>query len=380
MTSNSNRSYTFDDPLLMIPGPVESDPKVLNQFVTRAYAHTEKKFLEYFALVLKNLRTILFTENSYTPVIISGSGTLAMEIAMSNVIDKSKNQTILICDTGYFANRFQHIAESYDIAYTTLKGDLGKKISKEMFENSLKNEQPDAAFIQHVDTSTGVCNDIKMFGEVCKKYNTLSIVDGVCSLGGIPIHQNEWDIDICFSGAQKALAVPPGLSILMYSAKAREMSENRHKKLPGYYTDLTNWWSIMDAYLDNKVKYFSTPATNLIISLAKSTELILEEGLENRFKRHTSNALYLRNKLEELGYSFLTANNSYADTLTTPKYLNKDNGDIFRQKVQDNGVLVAGGLYPGVANTYFRIGHMGICSQQDIEFTLDAIEHATKTI
>ena len=378
MAINQNRIYSYDDPLLMIPGPVESDYRTLNQFATRTYAHTEKIFVENFALLLKNLRKILFSSNSCTPVVISGSGTLAMEISLINLIDKFKNQKILICDTGYFANRFQQIAEGYDIPYTTIKGDLGQKISKELLENVLANEQPDFAFIQHVDTSTGVCNDIKMFGEICKKYNTLSVVDSVCSLGGIPIHQTEWDIDVCFSGAQKALAVPPGLSILMYSAKAREVSENRKKKLPSYYADLTNWWPIMDAYLDNKAKYYSTPATNLIVSLAKSTDLILEEGLENRFKRHASNAVYLRNRLEEIGYSFLTAMDSFADTLTTPKYLNKDQGDIFRQKVQDKGVLVAGGLYPGIANTYFRIGHMGICSQKDIEFTLYAFEYAYK--
>lgn len=366
--------YTKEKPLLMIPGPVESSQTVLDTFSRRTYSHTEKTFVDGYQETLHNLKSIFGAADSSSAVAIAGSGTLAMEIAMINLIDTTKNQKTIICDTGYFGNRFQEIARSFSIPYSTISTEVGHKIAAVQLDEKLEEEQPDFAFIQHVDTSTGVANDIAKFGELCKKHGVISIVDGVCALGGMPVYQDDWDIDIYFTGAQKALAVPPGLSIMVYSEKAREISEIRNGKIPSYYTDLTRWWPILDAYAEGTPKYFSTPATNLIMTLHNATQRILSEGLENRYKRHETIANKLRKNLSELGFSFITAADSYANTLSTPKYLDPSEGAKFRGQLLDKGIQIAGGIQNGIAEKYFRIGHMGEINEDHVKLLTDAIE------
>ncbi|MHA2168928.1 MAG: pyridoxal-phosphate-dependent aminotransferase family protein [Candidatus Kariarchaeaceae archaeon] len=366
--------YNKDRPLLMIPGPVEVNQHVLNRFTTRSFSHTEKEFISSFSETLKNLRTIFASSLSSSPVVVAGAGTLAMEMAMVNLIDKSKNQKALICDTGYFGIRFETIAQSFSLPYSTLRAPVGQRITMDELNEKFTTEQPDFAFIQHVDTSTGVANDIEAFGKICQKHGVVSVVDGVCALGGMPLFQEKWGIDIYFTGAQKALAVPPGLAIMMYSEKAKEISLERKEKIPSYYADLTQWWPILEAYENMGVKYFSTPATNLIMSLHESTKRILEEGLNNRYVRHEYLAKKLRESLGDLGYSFITASDSYANTLSTPKYLDVDKGAEFRNKMLEQGILIAGGIQSGIAPSYFRIGHMGEISNDHINYLLNVLK------
>jgi alanine-glyoxylate transaminase/serine-glyoxylate transaminase/serine-pyruvate transaminase len=212
-----------------------------------------------------------------------------------------------------------------------------------------------------------------MFGKICQKHGVISIVDGVCALGGMPVYQEKWGIDIYFTGAQKALAVPPGLAIMMYSEKAKAISLHRQEKLLSYYADLTRWWPILDAYENNSVKYFSTPATNLIMTLHESTSQIINEGLETRYQRHKKLAQHLRRELLNMDFSFITSEDSLANTLTTPKYLDKEKAGEFRRQILENGIMVAGGIQSGFADTYFRIGHMGNVNQAEIDMILDVI-------
>jgi alanine-glyoxylate transaminase/serine-glyoxylate transaminase/serine-pyruvate transaminase len=368
--------FSRAEPLLMIPGPVMSSREVLDILSQRTYAHTEVDFVKYYQHGLLNLRTIFDVSSEYTPVMIAGSGTLAMEIALLNLIDQNKDQQALICKTGFFGDRYATLARSLGVEYESISAPVGSGITAEQLNTALEGSDIDFAFIQHVDTSTGVANDIEMFGKICAEHDVVSVVDGVCALGGQEVYQEKWGIDIYLTGAQKALAVPPGLAILMYSPRAREISETRQDPVPGYYADLRNWWAIMDAYLGGQPKYFSTPATNMIAAMYRSTELILEEGMKQVYHRHQTLAERFRSEMEELGFDFITHQSFYANTLSTPKYLSDTDGATFRKKLLEHGVLVAGGIQPGIADTYFRVGHMGIVSEKEIAFTLDAIRTA----
>jgi alanine-glyoxylate transaminase/serine-glyoxylate transaminase/serine-pyruvate transaminase len=262
------------------------------------------------------------------------------------------------------------------IKHESISAPVGSGITAEQLSETLESNNFDFVFIQHVDTSTGVANDIELFGRICAEHGVISVVDGVCALGGQELQQEKWGIDIYFTGAQKALAVPPGLAILMYSARARELSENRSNPIPSYYADLRNWWPVMDAYLEGRVSYFSTPATNMIAALYRSTDQILKEGMEKVYQRHQALASRFRSEMSEMGFEFITKRDYLADTLSTPKYLPEATGADFRKKVLEQGVLVAGGIQPGIADSYFRVGHMGIISEEEISFTLNAIRTA----
>jgi len=360
----------------MIPGPVESKDQILSSMSNRVLAHTEKQFINYYQQSLQNLRHIFAVSDQYSPVVVAGGGTLAMEIAMTNLIDQSEDQTALICETGYFGDRFAALASAMGITYRTISSEVGSELEASELEQALQDV--DFAFIQHVDTSTGVVNDIQSFGKLCKDNDVISVVDGVCALGGEEMYQEQWDIDIYLTGAQKALAIPPGLAILMYSPRARELSEHRKEPLPSYYANLQNWWPVMDAYLDGNVKYFSTPPTNLIAALSGSTSLLLDEGMDHVFNRHTRLASKFRDSLTDMGFSFLTDTNSRAVTMSTPLYPADVDGSEFRKTMLEHGVLVAGGIQKGKADQYFRVGHMGFISDHEIDFTIDAIAASIK--
>lgn len=366
------RNYNEQNPLLMIPGPVEITEEVLNAMTQRSFSHTEPLLIKAYQESLQNMKSIFGVSENYSPVVISGSGTLAMEIAITNLIG-STDDRLLVCETGYFGGRTHEIAKAFGYTNSILSAEIGHKINSEQLARVLEKEKPKAAFIQHVDTSTGVANDIDVFGQLCNENDVISIVDGVCAVGGQRLYQEKWNIDIVLTGAQKAFAVPPGLAILMYSKKAREISEERSSKVPSYYTDLTRWWPILEAYQSGNVKYFSTPATNLIVGLHQSTKQIIEEGIENRFNRHETLSTYFRSELEDRGFGFVTADDSLATTLSTVKYKDPASGNAFRSKMKQNGVLVAGGLQQPIANSYFRVGHMGAITRDQIDFTLQAI-------
>lgn len=367
-------NYTQDDPLLMIPGPVESSPQTLKVASERTYAHTERKFVDSYKHALENLRIVFGTGDDHHPVAIAGGGTLAMEIAMINLIDRDKHQELVICETGYFGDRYATIADKFGLGHGKISTQDGTGYNQDALVQYLEHKDVDFAFIQHVDTSTGVANDIETFAKICQEYDVISVVDGVCALGGQELYQQDWGIDIYLTGAQKALAVPPGLAILMYSPQAREISENRDNPIPSYYANLENWWPIMDAYLNGSVSYFSTPATNLIVSLEQATTELIEEGMDNVYARHRELSRYFRVSMTDLGFDFITAEADRANTLSTPKYLEPTNGAKFRQKVLEQGVLIAGGIQQGLADAYFRVGHMGQVTKEQIDFTLQAIE------
>ncbi|MDH5402131.1 MAG: alanine--glyoxylate aminotransferase family protein [Candidatus Heimdallarchaeota archaeon] len=363
-----------NDPLIMIPGPTEVSEVVLKAFNKKTYTHTEREFIKGYSDVLQNLGMIFGSSHEYSPFVIAGAGTLSMEIALINLIDRSYNQKSLVFSTGYFGERFEHLLKAYQLDYKIVNSDIGDKFSKDQIKSEIEEYQPDIAFIQHVDTSSGVANNIEEFGIICHDNNVFSVVDGVCSVGGQPTNQEKWKLDICFTGAQKALSVPPGLSIAMFSPKARDFTEKRKSPIPSYYANVSNWWPIMDAYRSGTVKYFSTPATNLIMTLKRSIDEIIAEGIDARFDRHKKLAELFRSEMKELGFEFLTKDTAYADTLTTPKYPESVDPTDFRGKILQNGVQVAGGILSGHANEYFRVGHMGTVSENDIKRTLHAIK------
>jgi alanine-glyoxylate transaminase/serine-glyoxylate transaminase/serine-pyruvate transaminase len=360
--------------LLMIPGPIEFEPEVLQAMGIPTTSHVAPDFIEIFGKSLELMREVWRSPKGQ-PFIVAGTGTLAMDMAAANLIEQGDN--VLVISSGYFGKRFKDILERYGANTTLLEAPLGEIVPLEIIENELKNKQYKALTITHVDTSTGIIVDPKPIAQLAKKYNTLSILDGVCSVAGEELNQDEWELDVVLTASQKAIGVPPGLALLMVSEKAMQVWENRKTLVSNYYADWSNWLPIMKAYEERRPSYFGTPAVNLIVALETSLKIICKEGIEKRVKRHQSLAKAFRAAIASLNLTILPKTTEIAaNTLTAVYYPEGIDGAALSSKMVDSNVIIAGGLLPEIKTTYFRIGHMGSVSPNDLLAVLGALERA----
>ncbi|MEM3615771.1 MAG: alanine--glyoxylate aminotransferase family protein [Candidatus Methanomethylicia archaeon] len=361
--------------LLMIPGPTIFEPSVLRELSITTLSHTSKDFIQILQKTLKNLRKIVFTTEDYKPIVLAGSGTLAMETSTTNFI--KRDDRILVVSNGYFGDRMMELLSKYPVKVEILKvEELGGMVEANKILEKVDKEKYSLVIVTHVDTSTGVRQDIKSLGEKMKAYpETLLVVDGVCSVAGEELFLKDWNIDVLFTGSQKAIGVPPGLAILWLSQKALERLKETKSIYAPYYMELTRWIKVMESYEELKAAYFATPAVNLILALNKSLELILNEGMENRLKRHKTLSKAFRNGIKTIGLNIMAKSEDYAASTITAIYLPKEiETQQFLNEMYKRSVIVAGGLYPNIK--YFRVGHMGPVNANDIIATISAIERS----
>lgn len=360
--------------LLMIPGPIEFEPDVLDALGMATTSHIAPDFIEVFGNSLELMREVWKAPKGQA-FIVAGTGTLAMDMAAANLVEQGDN--VLVISTGYFGNRFKDIMDRYGANTTILEAPLGEVVSLDAIEKELKTKKYKALTITHVDTSTGILVDPKPIAKLAQKYNTLSILDGVCSVAGEEINQEEWGLDVVLTGSQKAIGVPPGLALLVASQKAMKVWENRKTPVSNYYADWTNWLPIMSAYEERKASYFGTPPVNLIVALETSLKIIKKEGMDERVKRHQFLAKAFRAGLASLKLKIIPKRNEIAaNTLSAVYYPDEIDGNALRSRIADSNVIIAGGLLSEIKTTYFRIGHMGSVSPNDLLAVLGAVERA----
>ncbi|MDW5288562.1 alanine--glyoxylate aminotransferase family protein [Formosa sp. PL04] len=360
--------------LLMIPGPIEFEPDVLRAMSIATDSHIAPDFIETFGNSLELMRTIWKSPKGQ-PFIISGTGTLGMDMAISNLIEK--DDYALVISSGYFGARFKDILECYGADVTILEAPIGEVVSLHEIEKELKSKHYKVLTMTHVDTSTGVLIDPKPITSLAKKYNTLSILDGVCSVAGEEINQDDWGIDVVLTASQKAIGVPPGLALLMVSEKAIQVWENRKKPVSNYYADWKNWLPIMTAYEERRPSYFGTPPVNLIVALEVSLKIICKEGIDKRVQRHQRLAQAFRLGIDALNLKTLPVSDAIsANTLSAIYYPKGVDSVTLSAKMNASDVIIAGGLLADIKSTYFRVGHMGSVSPNDLLSVLGALERA----
>jgi len=352
--------------LLMIPGPTNVDPAVLRALSKPTLAHTDPQFVETFKETLENLKNVFITKNEVFA--ITGSGTLALETSVANIIEPRDN--VLNIVTGYFGDYFVKMSKAHGAASKILEVPWGKCVKPHQVKEALKENDYKAVTVTHVDTSTGVINPIREIGKVVKENSdAFYIVDTVCSLGGIEVRVDDWHIDACVSGSQKCIGVPPGLALLSVNDRVLNLLDDRKAPVGLWYGDLKNWLPIMR----DPSKYFATPAVNMIYALSESLKGILSEGLEPRFKRHHIIAEAFRAALDALNVRLVAERECAADTLTAAFYPETVEDTAFRGEMRKHGVVVAATIGP-IKGKGFRVGHMGNVSENDILSTIGAVE------
>ncbi len=330
--------------LLMIPGPIEFEPAVLAALGAPTTSHVAPDFIEEFGQALTKLRQVWLSDDGQ-PFVLAGSGTLAMDSAVANLIEPGDKA--LVVNTGFFSDRMGAIMERYGAQVTHVRAPLGGRPSLEDVENALKQGPFKVMSITHVDTSTAVLTDVQALAKLAQQYGALCVVDGVCSIGGEEFRMSEWGVDVALTASQKAISVPPGLALLVASPRAMAAFKARKTPVASYYADWASWLPVMEAYEARKPSYFGTPAVNLVFALNVSLTQILAEGLEARFKRHralgaAAQAAFRALELDQVPLSAEVA----AHTLSAPKYPKGITQADLLPKVQKAGVTLAGGCIP----------------------------------
>lgn len=353
--------------MVMIPGPTPVVKSIQDQMGREMQAFGDPRFVQDYKTVIDDLAA-LFNCSGKT-FALAGTGTLAMEMAIANTTKRGDN--VLIVSHGFFGDRFIEICERKGLHVDVLSAEWGQIIPIEQIDRKLSEKNYAVLTVTHVDTSNGVLAPIAAIGEMLKKHpQTLYIVDSIAAAGGEFIDFDGMNLDILFTGSQKAFGVCPGMFMLWASQRALD----RRKSLgmiPEYYVDMEKWLPVMD----DPAKYFATPAINLVWALAESVRIIKAEGLRARYERHLKNAQAMRTALESMGLRPLAAEGHRAVTLSTLLYPETVQDAQFRKLVMEEGIIVAGGL-GAYAGKMFRLGHMGNVDANDMVAVLSAIERA----
>jgi aspartate aminotransferase-like enzyme len=356
--------------LLLIPGPSPVAPRILDVLAQPTVSHVGLEMIVELRESCENLKRIVFSSKG-EPFIISGAGTLAMEMALLNAV--SPDDRVLVLSQGYFGQRMAQICQAFGLKHDLLECEWGRAVLPEELEARLGGRAYQAVVCTHVDTATGACAPVEQYSRAVQKTGALFIVDGVCATGGIPERMDDWKIDVVLTAAQKCLGAPPGLSILVLSGRAMEKRRSM-ASIPAYYADLLRWLPIMH----DPAKYFSTPCVNEIRAFYEATRVIMEEGMEARFRRHDLFARAIRAGLAALGFGFLTDGRFMASTLSVVSYPVGVDDKAFRATLSENGVVVAGGLAQSLGRV-FRMGHMGNLSADQVMFAIEAVERTLQS-
>jgi alanine-glyoxylate transaminase/serine-glyoxylate transaminase/serine-pyruvate transaminase len=230
--------------------------------------------------------------------------------------------------------------------------------------------------ITQVDTSTGVLADVESLAALAQAHGTLVVVDGVCSVAGEALRMVDWGVDLAFTASQKAVSVPPGLALAVARPAALAAFRARRTPVGSYYADWSNWLPIMEAYEARRPGYFGTPAVNLVWALNVSLGQILAEGLDARVARHLRLGRACQAAIAALGLGQVPlAPALAAHTMTAPRFPAGVAGADLLKHTGAAGVTLAGGLHPAIRAEYFRIGHMGPMTLNDVLAAIGAIEH-----
>jgi alanine-glyoxylate transaminase / serine-glyoxylate transaminase / serine-pyruvate transaminase len=361
-----------DRKLLMIPGPIEFTPEVLRAMGMSTASHVAPNFVEAFGQALERMRQVFLAPNGQ-PFVVAGSGTLAMDMAASNLIEPGDKA--LVVNTGYFSDRFAAILQRYGAKVTEVPAlVVGDVPDLSEVETALAEGDYKVMTITHVDTSTAVAAEVETLAALGRRYGTLVIVDGVCSVAGEEMQQEAWGIDLALTASQKAIGVPPGLALVVAGPRAMDAFYRRKEPVGSYYSDWSLWLPIMEAYEARRPSYFGTPPVNLIWALNVSLGQILAEGMDARFARHRRLSEALKAAITALGMRQVPVGpDRAANTLTAPYYPEGVDASLLGL-INEEGAILAGGLHPAIKAQYFRIGHMGAVHAADILSTIGAIE------
>ncbi len=349
----------------MLPGPTNVPDRVMRAMLAPIINHRSDDFVELYTDVVEKTQQVFQTKNDI--VALSASGTGAVEASVINIV--KKGDKIIIPVNGEFSGRLAELIEAQGAHVIKLQTPPGENATfdkiKEAFDN---NKDVKAFYVVHNETSTGtMVNYLDRISDLTSRNDAMYVVDSVSILGGVNLPVDKWNIDVCMTGAQKAIAAPPGISPISISPKAKKyMIANPP---PTMYFNLARYFKY---YEESKHTPF-TPALPLLYAYREALSIMLEEGLEHVFKRHKicSDALY--SGLSAIGLTPFAKKEDRSISIIALNYLDGLEDKIFRDTLAEKfRVLVAGG-FGNLKGKVFRVGCMGEVNKYHVMRTISAI-------
>lgn len=347
--------------ILMGPGPSNVHPRVLEAMARPTIGHLDPKFIQLMDEIKELLKYSFQTKNEVT-FTVSGPGSVGMETCLVNLVEPGSK--VLVCINGVFGGRMKSIVERCGAEAIVVSMPWGRAIDPQLFEDTLrKNKGINVCSFVHAETSTGARTDIKKLTEIAHQRNCIVIADTVTSLGGIPLLIDEWNIDVSYSGSQKCLSCPPGLSPVTFNERAVEFIKKRKSPVQSWFMDLNlilSYWSG-----SSKRAYHHTAPINSLYALHEALLILKEEGIDNSWKRHKTNGEKLVSELEKIGLKPFVKVDERLPQLTSVSIPAGIDEAIVRTTLLNEYNIEIGAGLGELAGKVWRVGLMGYSSNEE---------------
>jgi len=341
---------------LMGPGPSDIHPRVLQAIAKNTVGHLDPYYLKIMDELQQMLRSVFRTQNKMT-MAISATGSAGMEATVVNLIEPG--DSMVVCVNGVFGGRMADVAARAGANVTKVERPWGEVFSLDDLKTALATAKPKVVGIVMAETSTGAWQPIEAISKLVHDAGALLLVDAVTSLGGVPVEVDQWNIDAIYSGTQKCLSCPPGLSPVSFSQRALDVVLARKTKVQSWYLDITmlaNYWGT------DRV-YHHTAPINMTYGLHEALRLVLEEGLENCFARHRLNHEALKAGLGALGITYAAQEGHQLPMLNAVRIpAGVDDAKVRSGLLNRFGIEIGAGL-GAFKGKVWRIGLMGYGSR-----------------
>ena len=349
---------------LRIPGPIPVPDDILGAMATPMMNHRGAEFKELLYRVTDRLQTVYDTSSDV--FVLTSSGTGAMEAAVVNTL--SPGDKVICATIGSFGDRFGQIAEIFGADVTTLRFPAGEAVDVDALRTALRADPGvKAVLVTHNETNTGVTNDLESIAAVVKgEFDKLLLVDGISSVCSLPLHTDAWGCDVVTSASQKGWMLPPGLAFLSFSERAWQA--HAEATMPRFYFDAAQYRKYLEM---GQPPY--TPALSAMFALDLALQQIVDEGMENVFRRHAEIGRMTREGVKALGLSVFPDERIASNTVTAVRVPEGMDADELRAAVRKDYDVILAGAYGELTGKMFRIGHLGMVDPRDIAEMLEAI-------
>ncbi len=375
MSDAKPTAFRLDPPhrVLLGPGPSDVPARVLAALARPTVGYLDATYTALLEALQPQLRALFVTENPET-LTVTGAGTAAMEAGLYNVIESGDR--VVACVHGYFGDRMRQVAERAGGELHVVEAPWGEPTPEAAVRAKLEAiGGAKVVCVPHGETSTGVRQPIPALAKAARDHGALMVVDTVASLGGVEFRTDAWGADVVYTGSQKCISAPPGISPITFSGRAMDVVRGRKTPCASWYLDLLGNLSVWE----RPHKYHHTGPTNLSYALHEALLMLEEEGLEARVARTAQTARALWAGLEAMGLPLLVAPEHRLPTLTAVRVPDGvDEAKVRAHLMGHYGIEIAGGLGP-LAGKIWRVGLMGAsCNRRNLMLLMSALEEALR--